>query len=286
MISALPEARQHGEQALALAQAAGSLVWEAIATAQLARICIDLGDITTATAILDGLALELPAQTFAQRQCWCARAELALANGDPNTALELVDNLNQSAAAWTEEADIPRLAKLRGAALAALGQAVDAETALRHAEQGAQTRRLRPLLWRVHAALGQLYLAEQRGLDAEREFAAAYALVQELATTIADRPLRDMFVRGALAQLPLVPEQRRSVGQALHELTPREVDVLRLIAEAKSNQEIAAALVVSIRTVERHISSIYEKLGVSGRAARAAATAYALRHGLIPPNTH
>jgi predicted ATPase/DNA-binding CsgD family transcriptional regulator len=283
---ALPAARQHCEQALALAQAAGSIFWVSIVTAQLARVCIDQGDVTTAAAMLDMLSLALPAQTFAQRQCWCARAELTLASDDPRTALELVDNLNQSAAAWTEQADIPRLAKLRGTALAALCQSADAEQALRHAEQGARAQGRTPLRWRIHAALGQLYLAERRGLDAEREFAAAHALVQELATTIADRPLRDTFVRGALAQLPLAPEQRRSVGQSLHDLTPREVDVLRLIAEAKSNQEIAAALVVSIRTVERHISTIYEKLGVSGRAARAATTAYALRHGLIPPNTH
>jgi DNA-binding NarL/FixJ family response regulator len=63
-------------------------------------------------------------------------------------------------------------------------------------------------------------------------------------------------------------------------LTAREIEVLRLIAAGRSNQEIADELVLSIRTVERHISTIYEKLGATGKAARAAATTYAHRHGM------
>jgi non-specific serine/threonine protein kinase len=63
------------------------------------------------------------------------------------------------------------------------------------------------------------------------------------------------------------------------DLTGREVEVLRLIAQGKSNQEIGQELVLSRRTVERHISNIYLKIGASGKVARATATAYALRHG-------
>jgi DNA-binding NarL/FixJ family response regulator len=63
-------------------------------------------------------------------------------------------------------------------------------------------------------------------------------------------------------------------------LSRREVEVLRLIAAGSSNQEIAGELFLSVRTVERHISTIYEKLGAHGKAARATATAYALKHGL------
>ncbi len=65
-------------------------------------------------------------------------------------------------------------------------------------------------------------------------------------------------------------------------LSPREVGVLELIAAGSSNQEIAEELFLSVRTVERHISTIYEKIGVHGKAARAAATAYALNNGLVP----
>ena len=63
-------------------------------------------------------------------------------------------------------------------------------------------------------------------------------------------------------------------------LTAREVEVLALIARGKTNQEIADELVLSIRTVERHISSIYDKVGTSGRSARAVVTAYALGNGI------
>jgi DNA-binding CsgD family transcriptional regulator len=63
-------------------------------------------------------------------------------------------------------------------------------------------------------------------------------------------------------------------------LTSRETEVLQWLARGKSNQEIADELVLSIRTVERHISTIYEKIGSSGRTARAAATAYALKHDI------
>jgi DNA-binding NarL/FixJ family response regulator len=64
-------------------------------------------------------------------------------------------------------------------------------------------------------------------------------------------------------------------------LTAREVEVLRLIAAGRSNAEIADELVLSIRTVERHISTIYAKLGARGGAARAAAAHYAVSHHLL-----
>ena len=63
-------------------------------------------------------------------------------------------------------------------------------------------------------------------------------------------------------------------------LTSREVEVLRLLAEGKSNKEIAAALVVSVPTVQRHIANIYGKIGARGRAE---ATAYTIRRGLASP---
>ena len=60
-------------------------------------------------------------------------------------------------------------------------------------------------------------------------------------------------------------------------LSAREVEVLRLLAAGNTNRQIAAALVVSVATAERHIANIYAKIGARGRAD---ATAYALRHGL------
>jgi ATP/maltotriose-dependent transcriptional regulator MalT len=61
-------------------------------------------------------------------------------------------------------------------------------------------------------------------------------------------------------------------------LTPREVEVLRLLATGCSNKQIAERLVISGFTVERHITNLYAKIGVRGRAE---ATGFALRHGLL-----
>jgi DNA-binding CsgD family transcriptional regulator len=60
-------------------------------------------------------------------------------------------------------------------------------------------------------------------------------------------------------------------------LTPREADVLALIAAGRSNREIADMLSISERTVNRHITNLYGKIGARSKAE---ATAYALRNGL------
>ena len=63
-------------------------------------------------------------------------------------------------------------------------------------------------------------------------------------------------------------------------LTPRELEVLKLIAEAHSSKEIAELLVISIKTVERHRANILEKLGMRDRVEL---TRYAIRRGLVEP---
>ena len=67
-------------------------------------------------------------------------------------------------------------------------------------------------------------------------------------------------------------------SKGTHGLSPRELEVLRHVAGGKTNKEIAAELVLSERTVERHVSNIFAKLGVSTRAA---ATAFAYEHQLL-----
>ncbi|GAB3689133.1 hypothetical protein GCM10028814_30640 [Angustibacter aerolatus] len=59
-------------------------------------------------------------------------------------------------------------------------------------------------------------------------------------------------------------------------LSPRELEVLRLAAAGRENQEIADELCLSVRTVERHLQNVYAKLGTSGRSARTAAVAQLL----------
>ena len=63
-------------------------------------------------------------------------------------------------------------------------------------------------------------------------------------------------------------------------LSAREYEVLRLVARGLSNDDIAHELVLSVRTVERHVANIYAKIGASGRTGRAIATAWATAHGV------
>jgi ATP/maltotriose-dependent transcriptional regulator MalT len=62
-----------------------------------------------------------------------------------------------------------------------------------------------------------------------------------------------------------------------NDFTKRELSILRLIARGKNNDQIAEELFLSVRTVEKHLSNIYQKLGVSGKSARAYASSYAAR---------
>lgn len=70
---------------------------------------------------------------------------------------------------------------------------------------------------------------------------------------------------------------RRTTAGETHGLTPREVEVLRLVAAGKSNREISTVLVISEHTVARHLQNIFTKLGVSSRTA---ASAFAFAHDL------
>jgi DNA-binding CsgD family transcriptional regulator len=81
------------------------------------------------------------------------------------------------------------------------------------------------------------------------------------------------------AQITLsLQEQRPILPGYLANLTPREMEVLRLIGSGATNKEIANQLVISIATAERHVANIYNKIGVRNRAE---ATAFALQHGLV-----
>ena len=97
---------------------------------------------------------------------------------------------------------------------------------------------------------------------------------------LADEPAWRVFIDEVSAFLE--PERRardeRTTDRPTEELSPRERDILRLAAEGQTNDEIAIALTLSVRTVERHLSNTYAKLGLSGRVARAAAVAAYLKH--------
>jgi DNA-binding NarL/FixJ family response regulator len=109
------------------------------------------------------------------------------------------------------------------------------------------------------------------------DLAKALSLLEEslaIATDLGMRPLMERVV----AMQERVHTQPAKAPAYPDGLTEREVEVLRLVASGKSNAEIAAELVLSIRTVERHISNIYAKINAHGRVD---ATSYAFTHGLI-----
>jgi DNA-binding NarL/FixJ family response regulator len=73
---------------------------------------------------------------------------------------------------------------------------------------------------------------------------------------------------------------RRDLPPREDPLTPREQEVVKLVAEGYSSKEIADALVISEKTVERHRANVLDKLGMRGRVEM---TRYAIRRGLVDP---
>ncbi|EHB44936.1 transcriptional regulator, LuxR family [Mycolicibacterium rhodesiae JS60] len=91
--------------------------------------------------------------------------------------------------------------------------------------------------------------------------------------TLADEPAWPIFVAEVEAFLAADGISAPSNPAALRSLTGRERDVLQLVGQGLDNADVARELTMSVRTVERHLTSIYTKLGLTGRSARAAAVA-------------
>jgi DNA-binding NarL/FixJ family response regulator len=128
---------------------------------------------------------------------------------------------------------------------------------------------------------------EQFLFEAIRAGAAGYVLkssvdrdlVEACRATMRGEPF--LYPGGVQALMREYLERSRS-GEATEAelLTPREEEVVKLIAEARTNDEIAALLYISKKTVERHRANILEKLGMRDRVEL---TRYAIRRGLIEP---
>jgi DNA-binding NarL/FixJ family response regulator len=126
-----------------------------------------------------------------------------------------------------------------------------------------------------------------RTVDAPYETARTRVLIGVACAQIGDSDTAAMELEAArrtFEQLGAASDLRR-VGELsgsrdrsrVGGLTGREVEVLQLVATGRTNREIAEELVISEKTVARHVANIFVKVGVSSRAA---ATAYAYRHGL------
>jgi DNA-binding CsgD family transcriptional regulator len=286
---AFAEARQHLEAALAAAHELGSIALTFLVTAPLVTACILQKDLARAQGLLEAL---LPAglsgvadSTLPLRSCWAARAELELALGEPEHALAIVERLlagTVNLRAYGPYA-VPYLAWLRGKALAALGRMDEATADLQGALPVARAQGQRHRLWRLHAELGNVFGAGVRRADAEREFSAGRTIIQELKDTLSDGALRDHFLAEALAAMPAAPAltPRRAAMKDYGGLSERERQVATLIAQGKSNRAIAKTLVISVRTVEAHITRILDKLGFASRAEIAV---WAAAKGFAPPS--
>jgi DNA-binding NarL/FixJ family response regulator len=130
-----------------------------------------------------------------------------------------------------------------------------------------------------------MYDSEQFLFESLRAGASGYVVKSDADQDIVDACRRTMRGQSFLyptAVTALVRDylERRRDDPEFEILTPRELQVLKLIAEARSSKEIAAELVISVKTVERHRQNILDKLGMSDRVEL---TRYAIRRGLIQP---
>ncbi|MCI0395564.1 MAG: AAA family ATPase [Chloroflexi bacterium] len=275
-------AQAHLEEAFSLARETGSFLWIHETAAMLAVAHLRQKQFAQAETLLNDYLepaaviqpdLEPPI-LIPMRMLWAARAELALAQRQPRAALDIVEQLIALApnASKKRQGTIPRLEILQGKALAALNRLKEAEAALLAAQAAASYRNSRALLWRIHAHLGHLYRRQRHKDAAGEQFAAARALIKSLAAAIPNESLRRHFQQKALATIPdaspLTP--RQAARKQFEGLTPRECDVAALISQGLTNQEIAEQLVLSQRTVEKHVSHILSKLHFTSRAQIAA----------------
>jgi len=229
----------------------------------LAQLRLAQGQVDAAGAAIRRV-LDEASDRVARSKLLAAYVEIMLAGGDVQVAHAAADELEQLA----EDLGSPLLAAVadyaRGGVLLEEGDARAALQALRQAwtawqglEVPYETARVRVLI-----GLACRQLGDQD--SAAMELDAAQWVFRELEAA------PDLTRVEALTREP-------AAGSA-GGLTAREVQVLRLVAAGQTNRAIAADLFLSERTVDRHVSNILAKLGVSSRAA---ATAHAYRNGLI-----
>jgi DNA-binding CsgD family transcriptional regulator len=184
--------------------------------------------------------------------------EVRLATGDPDGAAAACAELERIASTLRRELLDALVAHARGAVALARGDAAAALVDLRDAG-----RRWRTLAMPYEAARSR-----------ELVGVACRALGDEDAAALELGAARDAY-----AALGAVPDRDRLEAPGRpHGLTDREREVLRHVAAGETNRAIAAELVLSERTVDRHVSNIFAKLGVSSRTA---AAAYAYEHRLV-----
>jgi DNA-binding CsgD family transcriptional regulator len=213
-----------------------------------------------------------------------AQVDIALATGDVVTARVAADELRTTAT----EADVGWLRAVAAHADGAVrraegdpGRAVDvlrsAWAAWRELDVPYEAARVR-----VAMGLAMRQLGDEPG--AQLEFDAARWVFDQLGAAPDLAAVVALSAGGSAAGGPgaAAPGADAPDAAGPARLTPREIEVLRLVAVGETNRGIAAELFLSEKTVARHLSNIFGKLGVSSRSA---AAAYAYRHGLVRATT-
>ena len=229
----------------------------------LALLRLAQGRTDAAAAAIRGI-VAVTSERFRRAKLLHAQVEILLAVGDVPAARHAADELTGIAKSYDTPALRAMAGHAQGAVLLAEGDARAAVVALRGAWQ----------MWRE--------------LEAPYEAARVRVLVGLGCRALGDEEAAAMELdaaRSVFAQLGAGPDHarlerldRRDAAATGHGLTARELQVLRLVAAGKTNHAIATDLVLAEKTVDRHVSNIYTKLGVSSRAA---ATAYAYQHQLL-----
>lgn len=241
---------------------AGAFGWEVQPGLALLRAA--QGRCETALAGLARALAERPSDTLVKGRMLPARAEIAILSGNLELARAAVEDLTAVA-----HSSLP---SVRAAAAHAAG-------ALRFAEgdPAAALPELRAAV-QIWGDLGLPYEPARSRMLIGR---ACAAIGDEDSARLEWDSCRAVFDR--LGALPDLAEAERLLGCARPQQLPgglsaREVEVLRLVAAGLSNQAVAEELSLSAKTVARHLSNIFGKIGVTTRAA---ATAYAFRNDVI-----
>jgi ATP/maltotriose-dependent transcriptional regulator MalT len=216
-----------------------------------ALLLLAQGRVDAATATIEQ-ALAASAAWVERTALLPAAVEILLAAGDRDRARSLAAELDEMAERHGSSVLRAQAGQARGAVALADGDPRGALPVLRQASR----------LWRE--------------LEAPYEDARVRLLVADTCRALGDDETAALELDAARATFERLGAARDD--DASGGLTGRELQVLRLLAAGHSNKAIAAELVLSKRTVDRHVSNIFAKCRVSSRAA---ATAYAYEHGLI-----
>jgi DNA-binding NarL/FixJ family response regulator len=265
----LHAAVRFGERGLSAAAQSTSPLTDFV-RALLAEALLEIGEPRRCRELLltqDGAPRKLPFPVHDARYYeLLVRAELALAERE--RADELAQDATR-AAARCEPLNLPRAYAMRAQALVLLARG-EAAHAAAYARESVDAGEAAGAL--VETAAGRLLAGRALAAAGQRERAVselqrAYA---ELADCGAYR-YRDEAARELrkLGHVPRAARSRTAGATPIDELTPRELQVIERVAAGRTNREIAEELFLSVRTVDRHASRIFEKLGVNSRAAAA-----------------